>query len=265
MDKRSDLRERVLTLQPTLRVEKLRQRYLDSRNKIVTDVGRLLTRTMKDTEGEALVIRRAKAFASVVRGVPINIYPDELFVGWLWSEPRGSEVIYAEYLRMVNELDSLSEREYTPFLINEEDKKILRDEIAPYWKKYYYSPLLPPEARKLGIKEAAVIPALMHYVVNYEKVLKKGLLSIKEEAEERLAGLDLADPEDVKKVPFLQGVILALEAAAEIGKRFAVKAKDLAEKEEDLERKKELLKISEICQRVPAEPAQSFHEALQSV
>ncbi len=264
-DTQVNLRDRVLSSRPTARVESLRQRYLNTRNKIVTDVGRILTRVMKETEGEPLVTRRAKAFAAIVRGVPINIYPDELFVGWLWSEPRGSEVIYAEYLRMVNELDTLSGREYTPFLIDEEDKKVLREEIAPYWKKYYYSPVMPPEAKKLGIKEAAVIPALMHYVVNYEKVLKKGLSGIKKEAEERLAGLDLADPTDVKKVPFLQGVIVALEAAAEIGKRFAAKATELAEKEKERERKKELLKISEICERVPAEPARTFHEAMQSV
>jgi len=254
----------VITIKPTERVERLRQRYLDTRNKVVTDAGRILTQTMKVTEGEPLVTRRAKAFAAVVRGVPINIYPDELFVGWLWSEPRGTEVS-VRHLGLENELDTISTREYTPFLIDDEDKKALREEIFPYWKEQLYSPSMPPEAKKLGIQAAAATPVLFHYVVNYEKVLKKGLLGIKRAAEERLDRLDLTDPDDVKKVPFLEGVILALEAAAEIGERFAARAKALAEKEGDGERKTELLKIAEVCERVPANPAGTFYEALQSV
>ena len=264
LDTGLDLRDRVLTIPPAPRVERLRQRYLDTRNKAVTDVGRILTQVMKETEGEPLVTRRAKAFAAIVRGVPINIYPDELFVGWLWSEPRGTE-ISVRHLGLESELDTISTREYTPFLIADEDKKVLREEIFPYWKEHLYSPSLPPEAEKLGVRAASATPVLFHYVVNYEKVLKKGLLGIKQDAEERLGRLDLTNPEHARKVPFLEGVILALAAAAELGERFASKAKALAEKEEDGKRKTELLKIAEGCEQVPAKPARTFHEALQSV
>jgi len=259
-----DLRERALTIAPTARAERLRQRYLDTRNRAVTDVGRIVTQAMRDTEGEPLITRRAKTFAAVVRGVPVNIYPDELFVGWLWSEPRGTE-ISVRHLGMERELDTLSTREYTPFLIDDDDKRALREEIFPYWKEHLYSPPLPPEARKLGVRAAAGTPVLFHYVVNYEKVLKKGFLGIRRDAERRLDRLDLTDPAEVKKMPFLEGVILALAAAAEIGERFAVEARALAEEEDDDGRKAELLEIAGICERVPASPAETFHEALQSV
>jgi len=259
-----ETRERVLTTQPMPRVEKLRQRYLDTRNKAVTDSGRIQTRVMKETEGEPLITRRAKAFAATVRGMPTYIYPDELFVGWLWSVPRGTEVSM-RHIGLEKELDTISTREYTPFLIDEDDKKALREDIFPYWKERGYSPPLPPEAEKLGVKQAAITPVLFHYVVNYEKVLQIGLLGIKQQAEERLNRLDLTDSEEVKKAPFLEGVILALEGAAEIGKRFAEKARALAKSEQDDSRKMELQKIAEICERVPAHPARTFYEALQSV
>ena len=264
LDTRLDLRERLMATPVSPRVERLRERYLNTRNKAVTDAGRILTRSMRETEGEPLITRRAKAFAAVVRGVPINIYPDEFFVGWLWSEPRGTE-ISVRHIGLERELDTLSTRKYTPFLIEDEDKRILKEEIFPYWQEHMYAPSLPPEAKSLGVRAAAGTPVLFHYVVNYEKVLKEGLVGIKLEAEARLDSLDLTDPENVNKIPFLEGVILALEAAAQIGERFAAKAKKLAQEEGNAKRISELLKIAAVCKRVPANPARTLYEALQSV
>ncbi|KKN03444.1 hypothetical protein LCGC14_1107650 [marine sediment metagenome] len=266
---KSAMWERYLTIETTPRVEILRQRYLNIQNKVVIDVARSRTQSRKETEGEPLVTRRAKSFSTIVKGVPTNIYPDELFVGWLFSEPRGTEIPFYSIpytaFGLEKELDTLSTRTIDPFLIDDEDKKILKEEIYPYWKEHNYIPTIPPEAAKLGIKYAIPSPKVDHYVVNYPKVLKKGLLGIKRDAEETLDSLDLTDSEEVKKVPFLEGVILALETAAKIGKRFAIKAKSLAEVEEDGKRKAELLKIADICENVPANPANSFYEALQSV
>ena len=173
LDREKSLQNRVLTIKPTPRVERLRQRYLDTKNKAVIDISRIVTRIMKETEGEPLVTRRAKAFAAIVRGVPINIYPDELFVGWLFHEPRATEVVYRGY-GLADELDILSTRKYTPFLISEEDKKELREEIFPYWKEQHYSPPVPPELKKAGIVAIGGVPTLFHFTVNCEKVLKKG-------------------------------------------------------------------------------------------
>ena len=101
-----------------------------------------------------------------------------------------------------------------------------------------------------------------HNSANYEKVLRKGLLGIAREAEEKLALL----PSDSKKEKqFLESARLALTAAMEAGGRFALQAKKLAASEADEKRKAELLKIAQICERVPAQPARTLHEALQSI
>ncbi len=244
----STMMDRILTIKPTSRVERLRQKYLNTKDKVVIDILRIRTRVMKETEGEPTVTRQAKAFAATVREMPVNIYPDELFVGWLFCEPRGANISWGQSLALEGELDSLSRRKITPFLISDEDKRELEQEIIPYWKVH----------RDGG----ATLP---HWTAGYEKVLVKGLLGVKRDAEERLARLDLTDPEDFKKLAFLEGVIMALEAAAEIGDRFAAKARELAKKEEDAGRKAELLKIAEVCDRVPAHPARTFYEAIQSV
>jgi len=249
LERERSIREKVWTMPPTPRVEKLRQRYLGTKKKIAIDISRIVTKAMRETEGEPVVTRQAKAFAATVRGVPINIYPDELFVGWLFSEPGATE-LPGRAFGLEKELDTLSTREYTPFLISDDDKRELREEIFPYWK--------PPSA---AVRSSSPV----HFVANYEKVLERGLLGVKKDVEDRVARLDLTDPEDLKKAPFLQGVTIALNAAAEIGGRFSARARELANTEQNSARKAELLKIAEICDRVPAKPARTLYEALQCV
>jgi len=261
--------ERVFTIKPTPRVERLRQRYLDTKDRVVIDILRIKTRVMQETEGEPVVTRQAKAFAAIVREMPIKIYPDELFVGWMYCEPRGANLLEMQVVALEKELDTLSTRDSLPYLISDEDKQKLKEEILPYWKTHYYSlPPLPPEVENSLYsmpRRHYYGSTLAHWTAGYEKVLEKGVLGVKGDAEERLARLDLTDPEDFKKLPFLQGVIMALEAAAEIGERFAARARELAEKEGDSQRKAELLKIAEVCDWVPANPARTFYEAIQSV
>jgi formate C-acetyltransferase len=281
----------VVTIKATPRVEKLRNMYLERRYSVSIDKMRIETSVMKETEGESMEIRRAKVFSAYVRELPISIFSDELIVGCAGINPRcryidpeelegieaGVEV--DRYLKIYNK--SLSD----------EDRKIMKKELIPYWKgdgdwaktrhgRNYQ--LIPPEIFNLMVVDPEEIPPKMSFIytpgrgltegghighnsIGYNKVLKKGFLGVKRDAEERLARINRTSPEEVKKVPFLEGVIMAMEAAAEIGKRFAARAREMAESEEDTKRKAELLKIAEVCDWVPAKPARSFREALQSV
>ncbi|HJN51489.1 MAG: pyruvate formate lyase family protein [Pseudomonadales bacterium] len=270
---KSNLLDGVITMKPTERVARLKQRYLDTQNKVVIDILRIRTEVMKETEGEPRAIQQAKAFAATVRGLPLNIYPDELLVGWLFSEPHGSPLMPGQAVAMERELDTLETREYMPFLISDDVKRELREEIIPYWRAHLKSPSFPSETEPLFHRNDpsqqnrwrySGIESLTHWTGGFDKVLEKGILGMKRDAEERLARLDPVDPEDFKKVPFVEGAIIALEAAAEIGDRFAARVRELASDESD-ERKAELLKIAEVCDRVPAHPASTFYEAVQSV
>jgi hypothetical protein len=80
---------------------------------------------------------------------------------------------------------------------------------------------------------------------------------------DEIENLDLADPMRSKKAIFLHAAMITLEAGCAFAKRYANEALRLAESESDLERKNELINIYQVCSRVPAEPAQTFHEACQ--
>jgi formate C-acetyltransferase len=276
--------DRVLTMKPTQRVVRLREAYLNGSQRGDIWYARISTRVMKATEGEPMVTRKAKVFAAVAMEVPVYIAPDELFTGYIATMPKSEFLSTMFAMDLENSLESMR----SASIITDEEEKELREEILPYWRglrgkyeKNSYGTAYLRYPRKLkdlvyidpdeypGRKANVIVPGgiglVAHNSPDYSKVLRLGFLGMKKEAEDRLARLDLRDPDDLKKLPFVEGAIIASEAASGVGKRFAEKAREMAGEEEDAERKAELLQIAEVCDWVPANPARTFHEALQSI
>ena len=100
----------------------------------------------------------------------------------------------------------------------------------------------------------------------YDVVLvKKGINGVKKEAEEHLAKLSMERPEDIEKIYFYKACIETCEGILTYARRLSDYAREMAGYESDAQRKQELMKISEILTRVPANPPETFHEALQSI
>ncbi|MGQ4875982.1 MAG: glycyl radical protein [Promethearchaeia archaeon] len=99
-----------------------------------------------------------------------------------------------------------------------------------------------------------------HIVVGHKNVLALGFKGIKEKAEKYLKEAKNKEQRD-----FLKAVIISCEAIRDFSLRFSKLAKEMAESELDPQRKKELIKISEICEKVPWNPPETFYEAIQSI
>ena len=98
-----------------------------------------------------------------------------------------------------------------------------------------------------------------HMAVDYELILSCGLSGI-------IARIERCEKEcRPEQADFYSAAKSCLLAVIKHSKSYSALAERLAEKESDSLRKNELLRIAEICKRVPAEPAQSFYEAVQSV
>lgn len=253
--------DRFLVSRPTSRIEGLRSAFLKADPKASIDRARIEARVLKETGGQPMVTRRAKVFAAMVREAPIDIYPDELIMGYPGIRRRCSHISPTPQLEVSMETprpshwgtsDSIGFDRPDLTKFSDEEKRALKEEIFPYWRT----------RRDWG--EALGTRHYGHNIIGYDKVLAKGFLGVKKEAEDRIAGLDLTEPEDIRKIPFLEGVVLSMDAAAGIGKRFADRARELAENEEDTRRKADLLRIADVCDRVPAHPARTFHEAIQT-
>lgn len=99
---------------------------------------------------------------------------------------------------------------------------------------------------------------------DYAKVLNRGLESLIAEAVEELHGIRMLSPDAIKKSDFLKAVIITQKAVIHLAGRFAALVTQMASKEKNSARKKELEQIAENCRQVPAKPARTFYEAMQS-
>lgn len=240
---------------------------------IESDRGVLITESYKQTEGEPMITRRAKAFAHILDNIPITIRDEELIVGSATKAPRGCQV-FPEYSYewLEEEFDTVETRIADPFYISEETKKTLH-EVYKYWKGKTVCELatsyMDPNAYA-SFKHDMFTPGnyffngIGHVTVDYPKVLRIGYLGIIEEAKQARAKLSVADSDYAKRSHFLDAVVMSCEAAIRYAKRYSALASKEAKNTSDLKRKAELENISRICDYVPGHGATTFYEALQS-
>ena len=257
----------------TERIQRLVDHLYEHMPVIESARAKLLTESYKATENEPIITRRAKAFAHILRHIPIIIRDDELIVGSSTLAPRGCQT-YPEfsYQWLEDELDTVETRSADPFYIAEETKEELR-EVHKYWKGKTTSELalsyMAPEAVR-AIEHNIFTPGnyfyngVGHVTVKYEDVLAVGYEGIIKKAEQELSECNVGDGDYAERSHFLQAVILSCQAVIEYARRYSTLAQEMAERCTDAARKEELLRIAENCSRVPAKGAQNFYEACQS-
>ncbi len=103
-----------------------------------------------------------------------------------------------------------------------------------------------------------------HMAMDYEKLIRVGIEGLVAEIRQRRKGLNLQLPENVAKDEFYCGCLMELEALLELAERYAERALKMAE-DAPPERARELGEIAGILKKVPAGPAETFREALQSI
>jgi len=260
-------------IERSVRIPKLIEHLYAKMPEIESDRAVLLTESYRSTEGQPIVMRRAKAFAEICDRLPITIRPFELIVGSNSKAPRGCQV-FPEYsfAWLEAEFDTVATRSADPFYISESTKSALK-EVFPYWKGKTTSELatayMAPETI-VAMEHNIFTPGnyfyngVGHLTVDYGKVLSLGFEGIARLAKEALEGLNLGDGDYAKRSQFLNAVIISCEAACRYAARYAALARKQAAESTDENRKKELLKIAENCDRVPAKGATSFYEACQS-
>ena len=261
-------------IEKSLRIGRLIDNLYEKMPEIESSRGKLVTESYKMTEDLPIIKRRSAAFSHILKNIPIVIRDDELIVGSATVSPRGCQV-FPEYSYewLLSELDTVSTRDADPFYISEKTKEELR-EIYPWWKGKTTSDLakanMAPEAYEAFVEHAVFTPGnyfyngIGHVCVDYAKVLKNGYRGIISEANDALNKLEISDGDYVSRSNFLEAVIESCEAVIEYARRYSILARDMASKEKNPERKRELEIIAKNCLRVPEFGATSFYEACQS-
>jgi formate C-acetyltransferase len=266
----TDYKEQILP-----RIEFLKEQLLSQEMQVCSERALLITEADQKFANYPLLIKRAKTLEHILENMTISILAEELIVGLQSSKQRSVPVfpeMDVDWLE--REIDQLASRPVDTFQVSQKTKDDLLS-IIPYWKdrgirKILFN-TLPSETKKIRL-EANVFTvsaheetAIGHVILDYPKVLKVGFEGIKGEIKKEIEKLDLSIEKDFDKNLFYQAALIACDSAITFAERFAEKAKQMAKTEKDPRRKKELKRIAQICQHVPAKPARDFWEALQSL
>jgi len=262
----------------TERLVKLKEKYLTHVPTITTHKARVITQIAKENPGIPKAILRGKSFKRCCETAPLVIQDNELIVGAPNGQPRaGSFSPDISWRWMRDELDTIGTRAQDPFYVSEEDKKIMREELFPFWEGKSIDEYCESQYREAGVWELSgesFVSDCSYHALNgggdsnpgYDVILmKKGMLDIVKECNEKLADLSYERPEDMEKIYFYKSLIDTAEGVMIYAKRMSDYAAELAAKETNPTRKAELLKISEVNARVPAHKPSTYWEAIQSV
>ena len=261
----------------TARNESARLNYINSKPAISYQRAKLWTQSHKETEGQSISQRRAKAFKFTCENLDVKIFDNELIVGAI-GEFRKCGILTPEFswTWVDKEMDNFSNRVQDPYEITDEQKSYVREAIFPYWEgkslEEAFLSRLPEKTAKIAVDTGIIDndskwrQAVGEITPDYQDVLfKKGFSGIIKDAKAKLETLSLYNPEDIGKIDFYESVIHTSEGIITLAKRYSKEAENLASIEINSNRKNELIKIAQICKTVPENPPATFHEAIQFV
>ncbi|MDD5127361.1 MAG: pyruvate formate lyase family protein [Dehalococcoidales bacterium] len=238
-------------------------------NRMGLERERLLVETYKKTEGEPMVLRRAKALKNILENMTVYIRGHERIVGNYSETPNDVfiplDLTWRSFRRMIIEGEAQT-------LLDDKGKAEL-NELCKYWDG--------KSTRDIQVKTFKGCEQLEKYwqydgtymwshfyengTLDYEKLFQVGLNGVIKQCQDRLMEINKTIPFDyMEQKNLLEAVIITCQAAINWGHRFADKARELAAQEKDPERKKHLEQIAVTCDWVPGNPPRSFQEALQS-
>ena len=246
------------------RIQKLKSGLFQTKREVSLERALLYTESYKKTEGLATIIRRAKATAHILHNVEISIRDEELIIGNRTSKPRSGIISPEMDPYWINdELDTIERRPQDPFFISDEDKRIYKEVLYPYWTgkslKDFINRKLTPEVREPVDQDIFKLnqtdKGQGHIIPNFEKLLNEGFGQIINDTIE----ISEKHPEN----DFYKASALILKASQTHILRYAALAKLSANREPSEVRSAELLEIARISTKVSTEKPDTFYEACQ--
>jgi formate C-acetyltransferase len=276
----NNIRFQEYTLESLELIQRLRREQITLTPEVCIERARFVTRYLRDmsSDDEPMEIRYAKAVNYFLSNKDPLFFDDNLLAGTTTSKAFGAPV-YPELTGMTiwPELDTISEREKNPLLLSKKEAEELNFNIFPYWmdrnileytRKKYNNPACMKLFEKFVFFIASKAGAISHTIPDYKVALEKGIEHIIEEAasrESQILGSGNLSGENRQKMQFYQAVQVAMKGVIAYAENLGKKAAELAAQTNDPFRKKNFQTMSEICSRVPAKPARTFREAVNSL
>ncbi|MHA1442461.1 MAG: pyruvate formate lyase family protein, partial [Candidatus Heimdallarchaeota archaeon] len=255
------------------RVKLLRKQSREAIPTLSIERGKLLTDFYKSgvVERVSIPVGRALAFKHLLENKEICINPGELIVGERGPTPKATPTYPEICCHSMKDLDILNSREKISFKVSDETRKTTEKTIIPFWKGRSIRDRIFSEVGDTWIDayNAGIFTEFMEqrapgHTVGDNKIFLNGFSDFKRDIEESIDYLDFMNDQDaLSKQEQLKAMAIAADAVIIYAKRHSEKAIELAKKEKDTKRRAELELIAKICNYVPENAPQTFHEALQ--
>ncbi|EPG7395035.1 formate C-acetyltransferase [Enterobacter cloacae] len=247
----------------TNRIPRLKNALFANPREISLERALLYTASHQQTEGEPVILRRAKATAHILDHVEIAIRDEELIAGNRTVKPRaGIMSPEMDPYWLLKELDQFATRPQDRFEISDEDKQTYREVLYPYWenrsmKDFINSQMTEEVKAAVGTQIFSVNQTDKgqgHIIIDYPRLLHNGLGPLVAEMRERCA-------RDTQNT-FYAAALILLEASQRHILRYAALAEELAQSS-DATRREELLAMADISRHNAQHKPQTFWQACQ--
>ena len=254
------------------RIKRLRQQNFDTPTTLSIERALIETAFYKENYGTMpIAVLRAKNFYEICKKKTLYIGDDELIVGERGPLPKAVPTFPELTCHSVEDLHTLNERELQRYTISQEDIDTYEREVIPYWQGktqreriFNHVSKEWEEAYHAGVFTEFMEQRAAGHTAMDGKMYHEGLLDVKARIQKKIESLDyIYDPEATDKQQELEAMAISCDAAILFAERHAELAEQMAQKEQNTQRKKELEKIADVCRWVPAHAPRDLWEAIQ--
>ena len=252
-------------LEQTPRITLLKEKMLNEPRYVSIEQARIITRIYQENESLSIPKKRALSLKAALEELEIGVEKEELIVGNRTKGVRYGVVFPESGCSWINkEFETLPTRPQDKFRIKKEEVKEFKEIIYPYWQdrsledviKENYGEEINAIAKVVKINQKD--HAQGHICPDTKTWLELGPKGLMTKAYEKLKNCD----ENQKE--FYECTIIVLEGVCHFMMRYHDYILTMLESLED-DNKKSLQRVADICANLASRPAQSFHEAVQSL
>ncbi len=256
----------------TNRINRLREQSLSAINALSAERAELVTEFYRDMIeiSDTVPLQRAKSFYHVMNRKTICINDGELIVGERGPAPKATPTYPEICLHTLEDLEVLHSRQKVNFKVSEEMRQIYEASIIPFWtgktNRDRVMSALPndwKDAYSAGIFTEFMEQRAPGHTVAGQKLYQTGMNDLITACKKKQKDLNSASPDYIEMYGQLEAMKTSAKAIVRFAERHAIALMAMADTELDAVRKEELMAMAKICQRVPANAPQTFHEALQ--
>jgi len=248
------------------RIKNLKEKMLSDKRYVSIEQALIITETYKENEDKSIIIKRALALKNSLSKLEIGVENEELIVGNRTKGVRYGVVFPESGSSWIDkEIETLPTRAQDKFNVNLEDIEKFREIIRPYWEGHSLEDVIRKRFGKEIDEIAKVVKinqkdhAQGHICPNCEEWLQLGPEGIRQKA------LDKMKNNSIENRDFHKSVVIVMEGTQEFMLRYHDLIKEKINSISDEELKSSMLIVAENCKNLATRPAESFHEAIQSI